>query len=128
MKTPHLLKKFSILYAFTLIFLVPGLNFADTSKEQLVEINHLLGFVNSSPCTFNRNGAKHLGKESINHIQRKYDYFKDDIVTSEDFIKYSATKSTMSGKYYTVDCPGKTTIKSKDWLLDELKQFRLQKK
>ena len=54
----------------------------------------------------------------------KYDYFKDDIKSSEDFIKYSATKSTMSGDYYKVTCPEKKTIKTKDWLLLELKQFR----
>ena len=97
---------------------------ADVPKEQVKEVSHLLEFVKNSPCTFNRNGSKYPGKEGIKHIQKKYNYFRDDIETTEDFIKYSATKSTMSGKYYTVSCPDSQEIKSKDWLLGELEQFR----
>ena len=123
MKVLFILKilRFSL---FTAVLSVHNLSFADAPKEQITEIEHLLNFVKNSPCIFNRNGSKHPGKESVGHIQRKYDYFRDDIETTEDFIKYSATKSTMSGKYYTVDCPDKQTIKSKDWLLNELTQFR----
>jgi len=123
MKVLFILKilRFSI---FTAVLSVHNLSFAEAPKEQIIEIEHLLNFVKNSPCTFNRNGSKHPGKKSVGHIQRKYDYFKDDIKTSEDFIKYSATKSTMSGKYYTVSCPENTTIKAKDWLLNELELFR----
>ena len=105
------------------IFLVSN-SFADVPAEQAKEVSHLIVFVKNSPCIFNRNGAKYPGKESVEHIQRKYDYFRDDIKNTEDFIKYSASKSTMSGKYYTVICPDHQTIKSKDWLLNELKLFR----
>ena len=56
----------------------------------------------------------------------KYDYFRDDIKSTEEFIEYSASKSTMSGEYYTVTCPGFETIKTQDWLLAELKKYRLK--
>lgn len=102
--------------------------FADVPKEQTAEVEHLLHFVKNSPCTFIRNGTKHPAKSSVKHIQQKYDYYREDIQTTEDFIKHSATKSTMSGQYYTVVCPGKKAIKAKDWLLNELGLFRSKNK
>ena len=64
----------------------------------------------------------------VSHIEKKYDYFRDDIKNTEEFIEYSATKSTMSGDYYTVSCPGKETIRTQDWLMAELKRFRTEQK
>jgi len=97
---------------------------ADVPVNQVDEVSHLLDFVKNSKCIINRNGTDHVGEKGVKHIASKYDYFRDDIKSTEDFIQYSATKSTMSGKYYMVTCPGKKTIQTQDWLLDELKRFR----
>ena len=99
---------------------------ADVPPEQVIEVKHLLAFVEHSRCIINRNGTDYPADEGISHIEIKYDYFKDDIKTTEDFITYSATKSTMSGDYYTVKCPGKKTVNTQDWLLEELKKYRLK--
>ena len=88
------------------------------------EINHLLSFVESTECKYERNGIQHNGVDAVAHIKKKYDYFEDDIDTAEDFIELSATKSTMSGKAYKVHCPDEDVITSKKWLLDELAAFR----
>jgi len=101
-----------------------GSIYADVPESQVDEVAHLLNFVTTSQCVMNRNGDKHSGSEGVEHIQNKYDYFRDKIKNTEDFIKYSATKSTMSGEYYTVICPGDKSIKTEDWLLVELKRFR----
>lgn len=90
------------------------------------EITHLLNFVESTDCLYIRNGDEHKGPEARAHIQKKYDYYHDDIESAEDFIKYSATKSVISGSRYKVDCPGQETQFSGDWLLSELKSYRLQ--
>jgi len=103
-----------------LLLLVVNSSWANTQSE----INHLLNYVSSTTCSYERNGSLHNGKEALAHIKKKYDYFKDDIKTTEDFIKYSATKSKMSGKYYYIQCPNKKKIKSKDWLLAELAAYR----
>lgn len=92
------------------------------------EINHLLAFVKDTNCTYERNGKKHTSAEAVEHIRKKYDYFSDDIETPEDFIKFAATKSKMSGKYYLVHCPSQPTLKSKDWLLKELANYRNSEK
>jgi len=111
-------------YLIFLSFLITFSTSADVPPEQVGEVDHLLSFVKNSGCTINRNGSNYDGKKGLSHITRKYEYFRDDIKNTEDFIKYSATKSTMSGDFYTVTCPGKKTIQTKDWLLNELARFR----
>jgi len=92
------------------------------------EINHLLTFVASTDCKYERNGTMHIGTEAVEHINKKYAYYSDDIESTEDFVKYSATKSKMSGKYYKIHCSNKASIKSKDWLLTELTVYRKSQK
>jgi hypothetical protein len=88
------------------------------------EISHLLGFVASTDCKYERNGTMHNGIEAVNHINIKYEYYLDEIKSAEDFIKYSATKSLMSGKYYKIYCEGLPVMRSENWLLDELMRYR----
>jgi len=94
--------------------------FADMKSE----ITHLLNFVEHSKCDFIRNGSSHSGPDARNHMMRKYDYFKERISSAEEFIEYSATKSTMSGKPYKVRCDGKEYLTAQ-WLNDELKKYRV---
>lgn len=98
---------------------------ADVPPKQEKEVAHLLNFIEHSNCIINRNGNEYPAIRANAHIESKYDYFRDDIKNTEDFILLSATKSTMSGKFYIVSCPGEKTIKTQDWLLHELKRFRL---
>lgn len=100
--------------------LFTGTAIADTQQE----IDHLLAFVANTTCQYERNGSVYDGVRAEQHIKRKYEYFKDKIYSAEDFIKYSATKSTMSGKQYKIHCTDMATQNSSDWLLDELKKYR----
>ncbi|MBV1920308.1 MAG: DUF5329 domain-containing protein [Pseudomonadales bacterium] len=88
------------------------------------EIDHLLDYVSKTDCKYERNGTIHTGIEAVEHINKKYGYFKEDIKSTEDFIKYSATKSKMSGKFYTIHCDGVKPVNSKDWLMNELERYR----
>lgn len=97
---------------------------ADISTKSKIEIEYLISFVETSPCKINRNGKYYNGKEAIVHIQKKYAFFKNDISTAEQFIDYSATKSTLSGKYYSVKCGSGQPFKTSDWLLNELNNYR----
>jgi hypothetical protein len=92
---------------------------ADTASE----IDHLLGFIEASDCVFIRNGDKHDAAAARDHIQRKYAYAKRWIETSEQFIEYTATKSSTTGKSYSVICAGREEP-SADWLTRELIRFR----
>lgn len=107
----------------TFWFLCGSVN-ADVPAGKTKEVDHLLTFIKNSGCIINRNGTDYPAEKGLVHIENKYDYFRDDIESTEDFIELSATKSTMSGDYYTVKCTEKETIKTKDWLLTELKRYR----
>ncbi|WP_446010773.1 DUF5329 family protein [Candidatus Electrothrix sp.] len=116
----------ALIVLVVMALMLTGTVHADVPPEQQAEVAHLLQFVKSSTCRINRNGSFHQGEEAAEHIQKKYDYFQDKIRTTEDFIKYSASKSTMSGKYYTVHCDGQKPIRTRDWLLRELEAYREQ--
>uniref|UniRef100_UPI0040578D81 DUF5329 family protein n=1 Tax=Candidatus Electrothrix sp. TaxID=2170559 RepID=UPI0040578D81 len=114
----------ALIVLVVMALMLTGTVHADVPPEQQAEVAHLLQFVKSSTCRINRNGSFHQGEEAAEHIRKKYDYFQDKIRTTEDFIKYSASKSTMSGKYYTVHCDGQKPIQTQDWLLRELEAYR----
>ena len=81
-----------------------GLNTSYAYANKEAEIQHLLNFVENSQCMFIRNGSEHSGPDAKAHILKKYDYYKSRIDNAEEFIEYSATKSTMSGTKYKVRC------------------------
>ena len=118
-------RKFQFCIAMALILFVVLVVSQRAESEEIVnrEINHLLQYVENAGCTFIRNGKAYNGAEARAHIQKKYDYFKDRIKTTEDFITHAATKSTMSGKPYMVRCSGRE-ISCAEWLNVELERFR----
>jgi len=112
-----MLKKLLLLLS---LLVIPAV--ADTVSE----IKHLMDYVKKTECTYIRNGSEHNGVDAAAHIQKKYDYFnnKGKIKTTEDFIRLSATESTMSGRKYMIQCPGQPKVESGKWLLKELKRYR----
>ena len=107
-----------------MVFLLAAQLSADVPAEQKSEVEHLVNYLESSDCLMIRNGTSHNGADAAGHVRRKYDYFRDDISSTEEFIELSATKSTISRKPYEVHCPGEPPRKSADWLLDELEAYR----
>ena len=115
------MKKISALLFFTIAGIISTPAFCSDMQN---EIDHLLKFVENTDCQYERNNTLHSGKDAAEHIKKKYDYFKKKIDSTEKFIELSATKSTMSGKFYMILCKGNSKIRSQDWLLQELKQYR----
>ena len=116
MRVSYKLKKTFIL--FLLMFFSSA--FASTQEE----IIHLMAFIGSTDCQYERNGKIHTGIEAVKHIKSKSDYYSEKINTAEDFIQYAATKSTLTGRLYQVHCNGKPSISSHDWLMNELLKYR----
>ena len=71
-----------------------------------------------------RNGINHETQEAVRHILRKYNYYRDRIQTTEDFINLAATRSLLSGRSYRVLCNGKESRLTADWLKEELDRYR----
>ena len=59
-------------------------------------IQHLMAYVAGSGLTFIRNAERHTSIDAAEHMNKKYQHFKDDIETPEDFIELCATKSLLS--------------------------------
>ncbi|MBU2712506.1 DUF5329 family protein [Zooshikella harenae] len=109
----------------TLITLFYGsLAIANIMPKTKQEIAHLLNYVKKTSCKYERNGKIFTGTQAAEHIQNKYNHFKSKIRITEDFIRYSATKSTLSGKFYHVHCQGEIVKNSAFWLQQELNNYR----
>lgn len=104
-----------------LLLLNAGPGVAQGSVE--AEIAHLLTFIADSQCVFVRNGDEHNAADARDHISMKYSHLRKRIKSAEDFIKYTATKSSLSGKLYLVRCDGVETPTG-EWLREELRRMR----
>jgi hypothetical protein len=98
---------------------LPSRSLAGTDSE----IEHLLKYIETSDCRFDRNGNLYNGPEAARHIRTKYARTKRWIKSSGDFIRYAATESSMTGRPYKVICKGVETTTAQ-WLRDELARYR----
>ena len=87
-------------------------------------IKFLLDYVAKSDVTFIRNGQKHTPQEAANHIKAKYEHFKSEIKTPEDFIRLSASKSLLTGQPYLVRTADGKEMHLDAWLTETLKKHR----
>ena len=93
------------------------------ASETDTEIQYLLETVEESDCTFVRNWSEHPADEARSHMEMKYNYAKDKITQTEQFIKYIATKSSITGKEYTIRCED-DDYPSAEWLTQKLEDYR----
>ena len=89
-------------------------------------IDYLLDYVAKSDATFIRNGQTHTPAEAVNHIKAKYEHFKKDIKTPEDFIRLSASKSLLTGQPYLVRTKDGKEMQLSTWLTAALNKHRGQ--
>ena len=110
---------------FFILFLAILLSAERAPAEKLEDtISYLLDYVSKSNATFIRNGVTHTPAEAVAHIKEKYQYFKPQIKTPEDFIRLSASKSLLSGKSYLVRTPDGREWQLRDWLTKALEAHR----
>ena len=117
------IKKRFLLF-FTSVLLITFLPVAGAGDDLRPTIEYLMQFIETSDVVFIRNNGEHTPKEAVAHIQKKYDHFRKQIKTPEDFIRLAATKSLVSGKPYKIRTKdGKMTLVHK-WLEDALEKYR----
>ena len=105
-----------------LLFVSPGV--AEPTEKVDTTIQYLMKTVSGSGLTFIRNGNRATPEKAAEHMSRKYEHFRDDIETPEDFIELCATKSLLTGKpYMVVDGQGRER-RTSDWLRTELAEYQ----
>ena len=111
-----------------------GLAFLPPAKAEPLgraesEINYLLDFIEISGCQFLRNGSWYDSGKAQEHLRDKYNYLsaRHKINSAEDFIGMAATKSSLSGRAYEVQCDSACTVPqpSGEWLTGVLARYRI---
>ena len=83
---------------------------------------------NFKSMKFMRNGEEHDAAEAAKHLRDKYDYFKEKIVTAEDFIRLCGTRSEVTRRPYKVRIADSAPRNASDFLNEELRKVRRQAK
>ena len=97
---------------------------APAEGDENSEVGYLIEWVRASGCTFIRNGNAHAAPAAADHLAMKYRRGRRWIDSAEDFISRIATKSSMSGEPYQVECPGQARRASATWLTGALRTHR----
>src|SRR6185312_3900903 len=95
---------------------------AAESLEQTIAF--LLHRIETTDATFIRNGQAHTPQEAVAHVRAKYEHFKAQIKTPEDFIRLAATKSLLTGQPYLVRTRDGKEMPLNTWLTDALREHR----
>ena len=93
------------------------------------EIDHLMAFVQSSGCEFNRNGTWYPASAAHDHILKKLNYIRDrtTIPSAEYFIQEAASRSSMGDRMmYQIRCNNSPVQECRGWLLGELNKSRIR--
>lgn len=108
------------------VFLSAAAGMADELESEGLErtIDFLLQHVAQSNLIFIRNGQMHSPERAEAHMRRKYEYFKDDIQSPEDFIRLCASKSTTTGRPYQVKLPDGRLLRTDRWMRSVLSRYR----
>jgi len=112
-----------------LIILFASPSVAEPDEVAHTEIAHLLKYLETSGCQFQRNGSWYEPARAASHLNQKYEYLlkKNMVASAEQFIERAATESSASGKPYSVKCGDAAAVPSAEWLRAELQRFRTQK-
>src|SRR5436305_13526208 len=95
---------------------------AAESLEQTIAF--LFHRIETADATFIRNGQTHTPQEAVAHVRVKYEHFKPQIKTPEDFIRLAATKSLLTGQFYLIRPRQGSEMPLSAWLRNELRQHQ----
>jgi len=91
------------------------------SPEEMARIDHLCDMVaRSKGMHFVRNGTAYSSDDAATFLREKLKAMGDEVTTAEEFIDKIATKSSMSGKPYSVRFADGREMPSADFLRAEL--------
>jgi len=109
---------------FVLVLILTSVSQSLGTESLQQSIDYLLNYVAKSDATFIRNGESHTAAEAAVHIKAKYQHFKNEIQTSEDFIRLCAAKSLLTEQPYLVRTADGKQMRLDAWLTEALKKHR----
>lgn len=104
---------------------VSGTALGEPTDKVEATIWHLIEYVSNSDLTFIRNDREYNSRKAAEHMNKKYEHFREAIETPDDFIEMCANKSLLTGKpYLVIDQQGRPT-RTSDWLRAELRTLQV---
>jgi hypothetical protein len=92
-----------------------------------VRIEYLLSVVGSlHEAQFIRNGTAYDSTAAVSHMRTKLRAAGSRVRTAEDFVRYCASTSSISGKPYEIRFPDGRVVRSADFLRQKLVEFDRQ--
>jgi Family of unknown function (DUF5329) len=103
---------------------LPGAQAADLSPAQSARIEYLIGTIESLPnAQFIRNGTSFDAKAAAGHLRLKLLNAGSRVKSAEDFIRYCASQSSISGMPYLIRFSDGRVISSGDYLRQVLAEY-----
>ena len=92
------------------------------------EIAFMIQQTRLSGCRFYRNGAWYDASKAADHLATKYEYLatRGQIDSAEEFIEKAASRSSLSGRAYQIQCAEKASVPSDQWFRELLSRYREQ--
>jgi hypothetical protein len=109
-----------LIITLLLVLSLPG----HAAETMDAEIDYLLEFVETSGCTFIRNGKEHEPAAARGHLELKRKRGKRYYDTTEEFIERVASSSSWSGKPYMIRCGDAEPQPIEGWYLQALSEYR----
>ena len=112
------------LFAITLLTFAAAVNASDRSPVENARIEYLLAIVASMhEAQFIRNGTSYDSAAAVKHLRLKLRAAGSRIKTAEDFIRYCASASSVSGTPYEIRFSDGRVVRSADFLRGKLSEF-----
>jgi hypothetical protein len=110
-----------------LLSLVVARTFAQDTSET-AKIQYLIASVETlEGAKFIRNGSEYDAHAASDHLRLKLKMAGKKVKTAEDFIKFCASQSSITGKPYLMRFADGTTVKSEVFFRNKLKTFATEK-
>jgi hypothetical protein len=116
------MKKISAVLAILLLLVAVGVCARDLSEA--ARIQYLIASVEAlEGAKFIRNGSEHDARAAADHLRLKLKAAGNKVKTAEDFIKFCASRSSITGKPYLIRLADGTTLESEVFFRNKLRTF-----
>ena len=120
------MKNISVVLMVLLSLVVVHAFALDTSET--AKIQYLIASVEAlEGAKFIRNGSEYDARAASDHLRLKLKVAGKKVKTAEDFIKFCASKSSITGEPYLMRFADGTTVKSEVFFRNKLKTFATDK-
>jgi Family of unknown function (DUF5329) len=97
---------------------------ADVEAAEMQKINYLIASIETlKDAEFVRNGASYDAKAAADHLRLKLRIAGSHVTSADDFIRYCASASSVSGKPYLIRYADGREVAAEIFLRQKLKEY-----